>query len=81
MFDTTVFLFLCVFPTMCARQRKKEQTSKEKTDLSQSCKYLPSELCNGPISFVATEEGTAKYGTAAVALRRKIGANLRQMEM
>ena len=74
MFDTTVF-FLCVFPTTCARQRKKDQTSKEKTDLSQSCEYLPSELCDGPISLVATEEGAAEYGTAAVALRRKFGAN------
>ena len=75
MFDNTVSFFLCVFPTTCVRQTKKDQTSKEKTDLSQSCEYLPSELCDGPISLVATEEGAAEYGTAAVALRRKFGAN------
>ena len=40
-----------------------------------SCEFLPSELCDRPISLVATEERAAEYGTVAVALRRKFGAN------
>ena len=40
-----------------------------------SCEFLLSEICDGPISLVATEEGAAEYGTVAVALRRKFGAN------
>ena len=71
-----LLFFFFVYSQLRVRVRgKKDQTSKEKTDLCQSCEYLPSELCDGPISLITTEEDAAEYETAAVALRRKFGAN------